>query len=65
MVNINVICILTVKVLLAIICITIIYTFNTFNKQADNENNSYPTPITHFEFLRFLLIKFFIITIVA
>jgi len=42
---------------------TSIGTFNIFNKQPDNENNNNPiqTFIPHSGFLRFLLIKFFII----
>jgi len=39
--------------------------FNTFNKQTDNENNNNLIPITHSGFLSFLLIQFFVITIVA
>jgi len=39
--------------------------FIIFNRQADNENNNNQIPMTHSEFLRFLLIQFCIITIVA
>ena len=59
MVDIDVIGILTVQVLQAIICKSTIYTFNTFKKQADNENNN--NPIAAFWVFNFF--KFFLITI--
>jgi len=59
MVNIHVKGILIVKVLQAILCKSTIYTFNNLTNK----------PITifspHSGFLRFLLIKFFIISIIA